>query len=412
MIYTIEDTLEVLAGARIVNDVIRLHHRDKHIINSIARQVGEKIGLTDRQLELVKSKFLKYKLELERNGIDVDVVTEMSKTRMPLREIDRTQRIYVDTDNDSMLVIKHNNTQHFSDIWKMLSPNLTSPGLFHSAYKRVEINEQNVYEVVSALQPEGFVIEDQLLELYNKIYEILESPIDHAPHMTIENGQYTFKNLTETCSKFINEQYPEINDSNLLNCLHTAKQCGIYLKSLEVTDKINEIAISNITKKVLMHESSKFKADPTTTRLRDIFAAVNEMNQWPVIAIIDEETALESVTHLLDSVNDIVDNSKINVFFRLDKEYEDANKFNQMVKDLGLNNYIDANTKIVVVSKKKLPKPLLTSNWEPTTALYLSMNSYGKIGTYTKRCSNVYYYNNSITVATAARKGAYPVVFL
>jgi hypothetical protein len=409
MIYTIEDTLEILAGRTIVKTAIHLQSRDRHIIASIAKQVSEKIALTDRQLELVISKFKKYKDALEENDVDVEVVSTLAKTRMPLREIDRTQRIYLESNT---IVIKHNNTQHFSTLWKNLVSLLTSPGVYHSTYKRIELNEQNLYEVITILQPEGFEIESGLIDLYNAVYQIIENPIEYAPHMTVENNQYVFKNLSESCNKFINESFPVISDDNLLTCLGTAKQCGIYLKSLEITEKVNQLAASEVTKKVLMHESKKFKADMSTIRLFEIFTAINEMGQWPVIAVVDADTALDDVQNILTSVTGIVDNSEINVFFRLDKEQENSNEFNQMVRDLGLNNYIDDKTKIVVVDKRKLPKPLLASKWNPNTAIFMSTNSYGKVGTYTNRCSSIYYYNTSITYSTAAAKGAKPIVLL
>ena len=56
----------------------------------------------------------------------------------------------------------------------------------------------------------------------------------------------------------------------------------------------------------------------------------------------------------------------MSVLFRLDtKVGNEAIQFNQYVKEQGLNNIVDKNTKIVYISNNKIPKPLLKGGWIP-----------------------------------------------
>jgi hypothetical protein len=62
-----------------------------------------------------------------------------------------------------------------------------------------------------------------------------------------------------------------------------------------------------------------------------------------------------------------ISNKDISVHFRLDnKRY---GEFNQFIRDKGLNNSIDSNTKIVIANRKKITKPILKSNWKPICML-------------------------------------------
>ena len=58
-------------------------------------------------------------------------------------------------------------------------------------------------------------------------------------------------------------------------------------------------------------------------------------------------------------------------------------EFNDYIKDNRLNNSLAKSTKIVYITSKKIPKPLLTSEWEPEAVLIGdSTRSYTKVDKY------------------------------
>jgi serine kinase of HPr protein (carbohydrate metabolism regulator) len=115
---------------------------------------------------------------------------------------------------------------------------------------------------------------------------------------------------------------------------------------------------------------------------------------------------------MTESFSKFVARDSINVFFRLKNEQKDFNEFNQYIKDNHLNNYIDSKTKIVFISRTRIPKPLLKADWKPSTAIITSNHDFGKLSAYLNDFSTVYYYNNSITMRNSRLKGADKIVQL
>ena len=98
---TIESVVEILVGAvnRKVN--IRLTSKDKPILYSIARQINCGLGLTDRQIDMILLKIEKYKPGLIANSVAIDEILSTKLTRLPMREIDRSQRVMLAFDEDN-----------------------------------------------------------------------------------------------------------------------------------------------------------------------------------------------------------------------------------------------------------------------------------------------------------------------
>ena len=92
MQHTIEDCLEIVAGLQADNN-FKLDRLDGSITLSIAKQVFRGISLSDKQYELMKLKLVKYSDQFQELNIDIhDAVT---RTKMPLRSIDRTKFIKI-----------------------------------------------------------------------------------------------------------------------------------------------------------------------------------------------------------------------------------------------------------------------------------------------------------------------------
>ena len=86
-------------------------------------------------------------------------------------------------------------------------------------------------------------------------------------------------------------------------------------------------------------------------------------------------------THKL--FKNIVDDKDVSVLVRCKNGTTFGKEFNDYIKDNRLNNSLAKSTKIVYITSKKIPKPLLTSEWEPEAVLIGdSTRSYTKVDKY------------------------------
>jgi hypothetical protein len=413
---TVEDTIEILSGVkpRAVN--IRIDITDIKIVTSLGRQLLRNIALTDRQLELSLKKIEKYRRGLEQCGIAVDEVLTLKTLRMPIRELDRTQMIYLATDDETskpVIRVKYVFSKKFAEIWANVEDHLTIHRQFDKNIKQSTYTEKNLYAIVKALSPLGFEISEDIQEIYEKIEEILEKPENYVPYLDLENDTVVVKNANSRCKEFLENKFNVVSDVNLLEFIDTAKTVGISLKSQKLVKKISEISPNDLLKKICTDSATRFRVSPDNTSVEEIASTINTLNQWPLIIVVEENAqVLDTVKAMTESFSKFVARDSINVFFRLKNEQKDFNEFNQYIKDNHLNNYIDSKTKIVFISRSRIPKPLLKADWKPSTAIITSNHDFGKLSAYLNDFSTVYYYNNSITMRNSRLKGADKIVQL
>jgi len=413
---TVEDTIEILAGLkpRAVN--IRLDIADIKIITSIGRQLLKKVALTDRQLDLSLKKIEKYRLGLENCGVAVDQVLALKTLRWPIRELDRTQMVYLDADpvtNKPVIRVKYVFSKKFAEIWANTEEHLTVHSQFDKNIKQSTYTEKNLYAIVKALSPLGFTIDPDVQEIYEKIEEILEKPENYAPYLDLENDRVVIKNANARCRDFLENKFQVVDDTNLLQFVDGAKHAGITLKSQNLVKKIAEISPNAMLKNICTDTATRFRINPDSVSADDIVSIVDTLDQWPLVVVVEENAeVLSTIQTLTAAFFNVVPKDSINVFFRLKNEQKECNEFNQYVRDNHLNNYIDSNTKVVFISRTRIPKPLLKANWIPRTAILTSNHDFGKMSAYLNDFSTVYYYNNSITMRNSRLKGANKIVQL
>ena len=409
MTYTIEDALETLAGATPRNINIRLDTSDKLLVKSLARQVKSGVALTDRQLDLAVAKLVKYKPGLTHNNVDVDQLVLVKPLRMPIREIDRTQLIKIDTcpvTATSAIAVKFVFSKKISQIWKELVSLLTGAVHQVAGVSYVSLTESNVKILVHELRPMDFTIDNSIMEIYEKIEEISENPRNFVPYIDIESSRVTLRNASPHLNAFIDEKFSSVDDSNFLVYLDTVKKCGIFHKNPEILKKLENTQSSELTKKVILETETRFRFDPATYAIENLVQVINELDQWPLVVILEENLAFSQVVLTHTALNKFIPDNEMTVFFRLDNNSKDHLEFSQFVKDNSLNNYIDSKVKVVFITKNRIPKPLLKADWHPETALVLTSNDYGKTAAYLNDFSSVYYYNNSIMYKNSKTKGA------
>ena len=102
--------------------------------------------------------------------------------------------------------------------------------------------------------------------------------------------------------------------------------------------------------------------------LHNILDALWKLDRFPLLVVLDNES--ENQLHeLANHFRDILNPEEQSVLFRL--EDKDAG-FNQLIKDRKLNNWVDSTTKVVYISKNKLPKLLVKNEWKPSAVFSFS----------------------------------------
>jgi hypothetical protein len=413
---TIEDTLEILAGGTPRRINIRLDTADIRLLTSLKKQLAQKIPLTDRQLDLSLKKIEKYRENLEKCNVDVDHILTVKPLKWPLRVIDRTQSVEIETDsatNKPVIVVKYVFSKKFAEFWAKVEEHTSTYNRTDKGVKKIPYSEKCLHLVVQGLVKMNFTISSEVQEIYEKIEKVLENPENFVPYLDYAENTVVLKNLNSKCENAIVEKFGQRYKCSIFEYVDYAKSLGVTLKTQNLIKYLSENAPSVLTKKISIENSTRYRLYPEDYSLEELFSAVDTFNQWPLVIVVEEnDQVLSIVSKMVNELSKIIPKEKINVFFRLKNEQPEYDKFNQFIRDNGLNNYIDSTTKVVFISRGRIPKPLLKANWKPTTAIITSNHDFGRMAAYLNDFSTVYYYNSSVSLRNSRLKGADKIVQL
>jgi hypothetical protein len=347
MINNIEDCLEHLAGLVQSPVKFQVEQADQTIMFSIARQVFKGVPLTDRQLALMQFKLQTYREQFINLDWDFDFAVD--NIRQPLRHIDRSK--YVKLIDNKIVVRFPFRKSEICDIQTFCG---TAEGYEHkkgSHQHSFDCNEVNILNVISKFGQKEFDIDQELLDWYEELKVIKDNPQDHISG--IFNGQ--LKNVNSKLQTIIDE---EIDSNNILHLVDRKLRYG-----LSVTEKWNSTSLAD---EIAQRDSKQYISKPSTEPISHVLTALWELDRFPLLIIIDTDDAEEQLYECANHYRDILNPQEQSVLFRL----EDKNSgFNQLIKDRKLNNWVDKSTKVVYISKNKLPKLIVKNDWKPTAVL-------------------------------------------
>ena len=352
MILNLEDCLEHLAGMRESPVKFTIEQTDFTIMNSIARQCFKGMALTDRQSALMKEKLQTYRDQFV--NLDWDFDYAVNQLRQPLRSIDRSKYIKLQ-DNTIVVRFPFNKT----DICYIHEFAGTAEGYHHAKGTHIhyfEYNERNVLNLLNRFTKKDFAIDDELLEIYNKAKFINDNP---AEYLSGIDDNYNLININSKLALTIQEEVGEASVKTFTKLYDRRFRYGF-----------NHIANLGKARNALMHEIASRKeamhhSKPSTESTQDVLNALWELDRFPLLVVLDPTHAEEQLYTLANHYRDILDSNEQSVLFRL--EDKDSG-FNQLVKDRKLNNWVDKTTKVVYISKSKLPKLLVKNEWKPSAA--------------------------------------------
>lgn len=366
--YTIEDLLEITAGLKKAPK-INIDSSDATIMYSIARQVFKGTPLTDRQYSLMKEKLSKYKDQFISLECNFDLA--LDTLRNPLRHIDRSKYIKI---VDTAEVYADRVYESYKQNWKWMKIRFPfSKKLIGSVQKFVILNnyqhkkgshehyvsltEENVYQVISEFKDKNFEIEKDLIDIYNACIEVKENVTDYV--CSIKNNK--FYNFNPKLEKLLLDTIGPIEGNELVYKDRSRRYNFLYLDEIDFPNNIIDSIINNNAYDKLINFRTK---DYTT---KEVFNSLIELKRFPLLVVLNTKTADFELKEYHDLFGSHIPSNLQSVLFRLSNDDSNGSRFNNYIKDNNLNNMVDKNTKVVYISNEKLPKPLVSSGWNPIT---------------------------------------------
>ena len=392
---TIEDLIEIISGMTQGKVVFEIQNNDRSLMFSLGKQCIRHIPFTDRQYELAKRKILDYKDQLEANGID-NVEEKMNTLRHPLRSIDRSRTIkLVEQDDQTMIAVQFPFAKNMIKYIEILNSLHNNKGYDKSnKIHYVTPNEKNIYTIVGNFQKANFEIEDTLKEQYRKLLEMKENKDKYVP------GIYSLKlkNLHDRAFDFAISSIGQPSIENLALYKDRQDILGIdYFDEDDLAESVNKL--QPLTKKIINRSKQNILVNSNKYTIDNVVESILELHRFPLLIIIPDDTdSIECLQDVYECFKGIVLNESCAVMFRKDNKHETDRSFNAFVKEKNLNNSLAKDSKIVYINNNKIPKPLLASEWKPSTVLlYGSKRTNMKLDPYVNECDLVIHYDSDST---------------
>jgi len=344
---------------------------DVKILSSIARQLDRGIALTDRQYELVKSKLLSETYYHALYIRDVDVDECVKNLKYPLRQIDRTHELKIAKDKTGETIL----TMRFPFSKKIIDRLEELRRFQRIEQQKLDTNThafpystKTLFGLVKIAKrfETKFIIEEQILEIYEQLVDIDNDKDNFIPGI-YNNELRNIPNLAVTSLK---ETLGDVEE-NL--ALYYDRR---FLYGLDYFEDVSK-AISKLSilgQKVVNRKDEIIVVDKKTYHLNAIIDVLLELKRLPLLVVCEQDDAYDHLVLMHSIFKNIIPIEEMAVLFRLDSPKGD--NFNSFVKENKLNNMVDKHTKVVYINNIKLPKPLLRSDWKPSS-VFSFKNSLG-----------------------------------
>jgi hypothetical protein len=285
----VEDYIEIIAGYRLPNgknnhsiftvgeSLISLARYDMKIVPSLAEQSISGISYTDRQAALSTQLVIKYERQLFKHGIDISPVVNNPQYRLPIRELDRSTRAWIDND-----IIKLKFPYDVALIEKVREASKSSKGEFNfnreTRMHKAALTEWNLNWIYSFAIAHNFVIDPTMQEAMDIVLATEKTP--YKIELVIDGDQLKITNAPDSLIEYINEHLGGFALENILRLSDYAPILGY-----TVHDSISNDAIASFgTRFWSLCSNRELKVDTTAdyTLIKDIAEYANDTNRFPI----------------------------------------------------------------------------------------------------------------------------------
>ena len=391
----VEDYLDILLGFKESHE-FDVDKSDHGLLLSIANQ-SRRIGLTDRQLSLLQSKLEKYIPQFENHGYQD---FNFNKTKLPLRELDRSRWIKI-TDYPGNAVYESYKSGQWIAVRFIFNKKLLNAledlrldGI-ESTYDKqskthyYEYNEITLFKIVESFKDKNFEIEDSIQTTYENLLHMKQNADKYIP------GIYNYKlqNLNQKAIDYMISAIGQPSLHNLALYKDRQRQYGLHHFDDHDLDQ-SAFNLTSLSKKIINRTKNNILITPETYTLDSVCESLLELHRFPLLVLLNEDTALDNIIECQKRFKNFIPNEQISVMFRKDNN-DEGKIFNEYLKNTGINNPLDLDTKVVYITNNKLPKPLLQSEWKPGSVLSFECARTGaKTVTYLQEFDLVMYYDS------------------
>lgn len=403
---TIEDLLEILAGLQ-GQAKIQIESKDATIMHSVARQTFKGTALTDRQYALMKEKLQTYRNQF--TALDYDFDRAVDALRYPLRHIDRSK--YIKLVSQQEMVGPDQVYESYKEKWKWIKirfpfskklivkiqeiTNKIGMRDYHHAkgshIHYFKFNEINVFNVLTHFENSSFDIEDEIVNYYEILKIMNNNKENYLP------GIYNFKlcNLNKKAIDYIVSDIGHPNKENL--ALFKDRQELYGLHYFDQNDLNNSLSYyTTLSNKIIKREKTNVFVSSNKYSFDSLAESLLELNRFPLLVVLSSGKELELLSTVYRAFDGFIEKSNSTVMFRLDNK-ENSN-FNEYIQRNSINNKLDKTIQVVYTEQNKITKPLIESEWRPSTVLLMGSSLVGhKVSPYYNETDLILHYDDTIS---------------
>jgi hypothetical protein len=286
----VEDYIELIAGFRDVSGKSRysifqlpesplnLARYDVKVLESFGTQSKDGIAFTDRQAKLATDLVIKYERQLAKLGVSVAPVKENPVFRIPLRQIDRTSRIWADNNN---IYIRFPYNMETIDAVRTESKQSLGKIEWNPADKlwRADLTEYNLNWAYAFAQANKFEIDSTVTSLMNQILEVEKQ--SYAIELKAGAETLSITNAMPSLIEYIDTHLQGFAADNLLKLVDYAPILGYTCDRV-----IEEVVIEAYGPRFWsLCANKELKVDMTSNYKEQIAELVNyatATQRWPI----------------------------------------------------------------------------------------------------------------------------------
>ena len=285
----VETYMEIIAGYRrpdgknnhsiftVGESPLSLARYDMKVVPSLAEQsIGGK-GYTDRQAKLATELVVKYERQLYKLGVDVTPVKTKPEYRLPLRDIDRSTRVWVEND-----VIKLRFPYNIQQIEQVREAAKESKGKIQfnreERVQEIALTEWNLNWAYAFAKSQNFEIDNSVEQLMNLVLEVEQTP--YAIELQYKNDTINITNAPDSLIEYITEHEGGLVADNLFRLIDLAPILGY-----TIARDIEETVIKEFgTRFYSLCANRQLKVDPATNNnlIKEIANYARATNRFPI----------------------------------------------------------------------------------------------------------------------------------
>lgn len=332
--------------------------RDRRILLSLFRQLSSGNFLTENQGNLLVKIFKENLPALAILDPKYEIAATQPTWSRSFRVIEQIRKIYIGKPGTDSIVIEFTFNKRIKQ--KILELNQLVDGNVTSISQRqysVSLTEKNIHTLVKMFKGYNFDIDQQIMDFYQEISEILEN----------KNNVFDIFSIAD--QKILSKITAEVGAIDRQNVLLLNDRKIRY--QYQISEKNPE---NSLTEKLAARQAPRVFINSQQIALNEIIASLKELKRLPLLVVFDHyspENSWEMLKALRASVesNEL---SKVGIYFRFDSGSNSGMNFNSLIGVSNFNQHLTTETEIVGIANGKLPKFMLKTDWYPKSVLNLT----------------------------------------